>query len=92
MNPKLITVRETVVVPATPPVPWRREINMPPQSWFRGEWLPARMEREEREKEEERRKTARKWLRFIFRTLLGIMMIGGSLAGYIGMLVLIGTP
>ena len=45
-----IVVRETVHVPAaTPPVPWKREINMPPAEWFRGEWLPARWAREEQE-------------------------------------------
>lgn len=44
-----IVVRETVQVPATPPVPWKRELNLPPAEWFRGEWLPAKWDREEKE-------------------------------------------
>ena len=89
---RVVTVRETVVVPVTPPVPWRREINMPPKNWFRGEWLPARLEREAKEREAERRETARKWRRLIFGTFAGIALIGGSMAAYFGMLVLVGTP
>lgn len=92
MDPKIITAREKVVVPATPPVPWRREINMPPQAWFRGEWLPARWEREAQEELAEKRETAKKWLRFVLRLLTGIVLTGGSLAVYIRMLMLIGTP
>lgn len=50
-----IIVRETVQVPATPPVPWKRELNLPPAKWFEGEWLPAKWEREEKEWEDQAR-------------------------------------
>lgn len=82
-----IVVRETVEV--APPIPWKRELNMPPAEWFRGEWLPARIQREHQalvEKDD----TLKKWLYF-FRWLgTGLLFCIGSLAGYLGILYLVG--
>lgn len=44
-----IVVRETITEPAKPVIPWKQELNMPPREWFVGEWMPARMAREEQE-------------------------------------------
>ena len=88
-----VIIRETVQVPATPPVPWKRELNLPPQSWFRGEWLPARIQREAQELAVETENSdVRKWLKFAAYMLSGILFCGGSLALYLLALVIIGTP
>ena len=85
-----IVIRETVQVPATPPVRWTREINMPPQSWFRGEWLPAKLQREAQI--EKVKSDFRKWMRFIAWLLTGIGFCGSVLVAYVGMIALVGTP
>lgn len=87
-----IVVRETVQVTANPPVPWRRELNMPPQEWFRGEWLPARIQREAQEQEiEDENGFARKLLKFAAYIITGTVFIGGSLGLYFLALVTIGA-
>lgn len=85
-----IIVRETVQVPATPPVPWRREINMPPAEWFRGEWLPAKLERERMV--ERANSDLKKWLRFFAWLITGIGFCGSVLIAYLWMLAVVGTP
>lgn len=88
-----IVVRETVQVPVTPPVPWKRELNMPPAEWFRGEWLPARMQREAEELAVETENSdVRKWLKLAAYTLTGIVFCGGVLGMYMMALAIIGTP
>lgn len=53
-----IVVRETVEVPAAPPVMWgEEEVNMPPAEWFRGVWYA---ERKRRQQERARREKAEK--------------------------------
>lgn len=80
-------------VPATPPVPWRRELNLPPQEWFRGEWLPARIQREAAESWiENENGMARKVLKLAAYLITGTLFVGGSLGAYLLMLALIGTP
>ena len=86
-----IVIREKVQVPAVQPVPWKREVNMPPAEWFRGEWLPARIQKEHQAlvKKDD---TMQKWLYFFKWMGIGILFLGGSMAGLLGMLLLVGTP
>lgn len=80
-------------VPATPPVPWRRELNLPPQEWFRGEWMPARIQREAAESEiENENGVAHKVLKVAAYLITGTLFIGGSLGLYFLALLWIGTP
>lgn len=94
MAQRQICVRETVYVPAaTPPVPWKKELNLPPAEWFRGEWFSARAEREALEQEvEDDNSTVRKWLKLAAYLITGTMFVGGSLGLYILALLWIGTP
>lgn len=92
-----VQVREIVEV--APPVQWTREINMPDPAMFAGEWFAARKEREERERQnailarkEEREDKVADVLAHILLYALGLLFIGGSLAGYIAALMWIGTP
>ena len=85
-----VIIRETVQVPATPPVPWKRELNLPPAEWFRGEWLPAKLQREQ--KIERHNSDLRKWLRFFAWLITGIGFCGSVLIAYLWMLAVVGTP
>lgn len=77
----------------TAPVPWTREVNLPPQSLFRGEWYPARLQREAQERAtEEDNSTIRKWLKLAAYLITGTLFVGGSLGLYILALMWIGTP
>ena len=91
-----ICVRETVYLPAevkAEPVVPEIELSLPPQSWFRPEWYPARVEREARERAvEEQNSDIKKWLRFIALLLEGIVFCGGSLWLYLLMLAWVGSP
>ena len=88
-----ITVPATPAAPVTPPIPWKRELNLPPASWFQGEWFAARQEREARELALEKdNDTLKKWLRVGAWLIAGIGFVGGSLAGYLAMIALVGSP
>ena len=87
-----IIERENVHVPATPSTPWRRELNMPPAEWFRGEWLPARLAREEQEWIDRARERRMEICGKIVFYIAGSVGILAFLAMYIAMVMLIGTP
>lgn len=83
----------------TVPVPWTREVNMPNPAMFKGEWFAARKEREAKERQDAilARKEARSdmiadILAHIVFYAMGLILIGGSLAGYMAAVVIIGTP
>ena len=75
-----------------PPVQWRRELNMPNPKMFVGEWLPAQMQREAEQARREKHETFEKWVYFLKWLGTGLVFIIGSLAGYLAMLSLVGTP
>lgn len=80
-------------VPVIPPVPWRRELNLPPQEWFRGEWMPARIQREAEEMAVETENSDfRKWLHLAAYLITGTFFVGGSIGAFLLVLSLIGTP
>lgn len=82
-----LIVRETVEV--TPPVPWRRELNMPAVD-FSGEWWAAKQERLERERREARMERIADVLAHVTFYVFGAVVIAGSLAGYMSLLWLLG--
>lgn len=88
-------IREKEIIEVTPVV----ELSMPDPAMFVGEWFAARQERLAREREaaELARKEARAdkvadILAHIVFYAMGLLLIGGSLAGYIAAVVIIGSP
>ena len=82
-----IVVRETVE--ATPPTPWTREVNMPPQEWFQGEWFMQRRVRELRAEEDARQAKRDKVKQIVAEVVLQIVGgIGfiGAICGYVALL------